>query len=62
MRTFIIGDRMLDVEAGHKKNITTVLIPENKEKVAIEMIESDVEPDVVCDDFYAGAEWIMQNL
>jgi len=61
-KSFIIGDRMLDVEAGHRKNCKTVLVPENKEKVNIEMEESDIEPDYVCDDFYSGVEWIIENM
>ena len=60
--SFLIGDRMLDVEAGHKKKCKTVLVPENKEKVDIEMQESDVEPDFVCSDFYSGVEWILKNM
>ena len=56
--SFIIGDRMLDVEAGHKVGIKTVLVPENKEKVAIEMKNSRVDPDFICDDFITGAEWV----
>ena len=56
--SFIIGDRMLDIEAGQGIGCKTVLVPENKEKVAIEMQESNVKPDIICDDFYSGAEWI----
>ena len=56
--SFIIGDRMLDMEAGHKVGIKTVLVPENKEKVAIEMKNSQVDPDFICDDFITGAEWV----
>jgi len=58
-RSFIIGDRMLDVEAGYKIGCKTVLVPENKEKVEKEMEESNIEPDYICDDFYSGAKWIL---
>ena len=61
-KSFILGDRMLDVEAGHKKGCKTVLVPENKEKVNIEMEESKIEPDYVCDDFYTGVKWILKNI
>jgi len=61
-KSFIIGDRMLDVEAGHKTKCKTVLVPENKEKVDIEMKESNIEPDIVCKDFYSGVKWIIENL
>jgi len=61
-KSFIIGDRMLDVEAGFKTHCKTVLVPENKEKVNIEMQESEIEPDYVCDDFYTGIKWIIDNM
>jgi len=61
-KSFIIGDRMLDVEAGNKIGVKTVLVPENKKKVDIEMQESNITPDIVCDDFYSGVEWIVKNL
>ena len=32
-KSFIIGDRMLDVEAGRNVGCKTVLVPEDKEKV-----------------------------
>lgn len=59
--SFIIGDRMLDIEAGDKIGCKTVLVPEDKDKVAIEMRESNVKPDCVCDDFYSGVKWILKN-
>jgi len=60
-KSFIIGDRMLDVEVGYKIGCKTVLVPEDKEKVKKEMEESNVEPDVICDDFYSGVEWMLNN-
>jgi D,D-heptose 1,7-bisphosphate phosphatase len=60
-RSFIIGDRMLDIEAGYKIGCKTVLVPENKEKVEQEMKESSIKPDYVCDDFYSGVGWILEN-
>jgi len=59
--SYIIGDRMLDVEAGKIIGCKTVLIPEDKELVKKEMTESDIDPDIVCDDFYSGIEWIIKN-
>ena len=58
---FIIGDRMLDVEAGYKIGCKTILVPENKEMTKKEMEETDVEPDYVCDDFYSGVKWILDD-
>ena len=59
--SFIIGDRMLDMEAGDKIGCTTVLVPEDKEKIDIEMEESPVKPDCVCDDFLSGVMWILHH-
>lgn len=59
--SFIIGDRMLDMEAGYKIGCKTVLVPENKEKISIEMKESKVKPDYVCDDFFSGVKWILKK-
>jgi len=59
--SFVIGDRMLDMEAGDKMGCKTVLVPENKEKIDIEMKESSIKPDFVCDDFYLGVKWILEK-
>lgn len=59
--SFIIGDRMLDVEAGRNVGCKTVLVPEDKELVKKEREESDVKPDYICDDFYSGVKWILEN-
>lgn len=59
--SFIIGDRMLDIEAGYKIGCKTVLIPEDKEKIKKEMSKSDIDPDFICDDFLSGVKWILNN-
>jgi len=60
-KSFFIGDRMLDVEAGRKVGCKTVLIPEDKKLVEKEMRESNEEPDYIGDDFYTGALWITEE-
>jgi len=60
-KSFIIGDRMLDMETGNKIGCKTVLVPEDKDKVVVEMRESNVQPDHICDDFFSGAKWIIEN-
>lgn len=60
-KSYLIGDRMLDVEAGHKMGLKTVLIPEKKEMVRREMAQSEIKPDYLCNDFYSGVEWILKN-
>jgi len=59
--SYFIGDRMLDVEAGYKIGCKTILVPEDKEKVKKEMKEYKIEPDYICDNFYSGVLWILEN-
>jgi len=58
-KSFIIGDRMLDIEAGYKMGLKTVLVPEDKEKVEKEMKASNIKPDFVCKNFYLGVRCIL---
>ena len=58
-RSFFIGDRMLEGEAGNNIGCKTVLIPKNKQKVEKERKESAVKPDHYCNDFYSGVKWIL---
>lgn len=61
LHSFIIGDRMMDVEAGYKMGLKTILVPEKKDIVKKEMKESKIKPDFVCNDFYKGAKWIVDE-
>ena len=60
-KSFVIGDRMIDVEAGFKIGCKTVLVPERKESVKKERQESKIEPNYICDDFYSGVLWIINK-
>ena len=60
--SYIIGDRMLDVEAGKIAGCKTVLVPENKKLVKKEREKSKIKPDYVCNDFYTGAKWISEEM
>ena len=59
--SFFIGDRMIDVEAGSKIGVKTVLVPENKEKVELEIRKSYIKPDNYSEDFYTGVKWILEK-
>jgi len=59
--SFIIGDRMLDVEAGHKVGLKTLLVPEDKRKVEEEMKQSNVKPDFYCEDFTKCVKHIIKK-
>ena len=60
-KSFIIGDRMLDIEAGNKVGCKTILVPEKKEIVKNEMEKSNITPDYIANDFVKGVEWIIAN-
>lgn len=59
--SYLIGDRMLDVCAGHTIGCKTILVPEDKKKVKLEMNETDIKPDYICDEFYSGVQWILKD-
>jgi len=59
-KSFIIGDKMLDVEAGYKMGLKTILVPEDKEKVEKEMRTTNIKPDFVSKNFYSGVRWILK--
>ena len=58
-KSYLIGDRMLDIEAGYKMGLKTVLVPEDKEKVEKEMRESNIKPNYICENFYSGVRYIL---
>ena len=60
-KSFVVGDRMLDVEAGYKLGCKTILVPEDKDKVKKEQEKSNAKPDFICDNFYSGIKWIISN-
>lgn len=60
-QSFIIGDRMMDVEAGKKIGCKTILVPERKKMVEIERKNSSVKPDYICDDFSSAVSWILNK-
>ena len=58
--SFVIGDRMLDMEAGRNVGCKTILVPEDKERVREEMEDSTVTPDFVGEDFSSAVNWILE--
>jgi histidinol-phosphate phosphatase family protein len=60
-KSFIIGDRMIDIEAGYKMGLKTVIVPERVKIVKKEIKESKISPDFYCDDFLTGIKWILNN-
>ncbi|KYK28097.1 hypothetical protein AYK20_01675 [Thermoplasmatales archaeon SG8-52-1] len=58
-KSFMVGDRMMDVKAGKKVGCTSIIIPSELGKK--EMIESSVKPDYVAKDLIDASKWIIKN-
>lgn len=63
-KSYVLGDKPLDVAAGKKIGARTVLIPEPHEREAIlsEKNEWGCAPDYVADDFADAVEWIFSAI
>lgn len=61
--SFAVGDRMLDVEAGHKIGCKTILVPEKgkEEQVEREKLNSPIKPNYECGNFISAVNWILKN-
>jgi D-glycero-D-manno-heptose 1,7-bisphosphate phosphatase len=64
--SFLIGDRMTDIIAGSRAGCRTVLVvtPATSEPpiVTAEPLDESVQPDYICADLKAAADWIIQQL
>lgn len=61
-QSYMIGDKILDVEAGQKIGVKTVLIPEAHARNEFLSTKNEWEchPDYVADDFVDAVEWILK--
>jgi len=59
--SFMVGDRMLDIESGNKMGCKTVLVPDDTELAEKELLESHVSPDFIADSFLSAVDWILKN-
>jgi histidinol-phosphate phosphatase family protein len=59
----IVGDRSLDIEAGEKLGMLTVLVPArgHEQDVLKECADRGVHPDLVAPSFHAGADRILHR-
>lgn len=58
-KSFMVGDRMMDVEAGKKVGCTAIIIP--SELGLKEMNESNLEPDYIAKDLLDASKWIIKK-
>jgi histidinol-phosphate phosphatase family protein len=60
--SFMVGDKLVDVETGKRAGCQTVLVLTGYgEKEAKEMEKSDTHPDHIAKDLYQAALWIIKN-
>ncbi len=62
-KSFMLGDKILDVCAGKKIGLMTVLIPEPpvRNEFLLKKIEWDCTPDYIADNFLDAVEWILRR-
>ncbi len=56
-KSFMIGDKLIDIEAGRKAGVSTVLV---KTGQGVEVTQNgDIECDFIADDLYQAAEYVL---
>ncbi len=60
-KSFMIGDKILDIEAGKKTGTKTILIPEPhvRDECLSKEITWEYSPDYIADDFCNAVVWIL---
>ena len=63
--SFVVGDRITDIIAGARAGCRTVLVQTGKHEAppieTVEPLDESVQPDHVCADLRAAAEWILRT-
>lgn len=62
-KSYTIGDKSLDINAGKKIGTVTILIPELhiRDEILSEKNEWEYDPDYMADDFFDAVEWILKK-
>jgi D-glycero-D-manno-heptose 1,7-bisphosphate phosphatase len=60
-KSYMLGDKILDVGAGKKTGVRTILIPEPhlRQDFLAQKNEWEYHPDFIADDFQDAVEWIL---
>ena len=58
-KSYMVGDRMMDVEAGKKVNCKTVLISSDLDNK--EFKNNGLKPDYIAQDLLGAGKWIVKN-
>lgn len=60
-RSYMVGDKASDVEAGHRAGCTSVLVRTGKGEEAVDAFKQRRGPEAVVDDFADAAAWILDR-
>jgi D-glycero-D-manno-heptose 1,7-bisphosphate phosphatase len=60
-RSFLVGDKESDIEAGRAAGCLTVLVLTGKGKKTAGTISLENRPDFVAENIRAAAEWILKQ-
>ncbi len=62
-KSYMIGDKALDINAGKKIGTVTILIPELhiRDEILSKKNELKYDPDYIADDFFDAVEWILKK-
>ena len=63
-KSYVIGDRMMDVEMAHAVRAIGILVPEPGDQYSVgdEIEGSEEGPDFMADDFLGAAEWLRKHI
>lgn len=61
-KSYLLGDKILDIGAGKKISVRAILIPEPyiREELLSKKNEWEYKPDYIADDFMDAVEWILK--
>lgn len=61
-RSFVVGDKLSDLQAGRRAGCTTVLVRTGYgSEVEQSLVAESVQPDFVADDLLAASAWILEQ-
>lgn len=62
-KSYMLGDKILDISAGKKIGVGTILIPEPhiREEYLSEKNDWEYNPDYIANDFMDAVEWILKG-